>query len=60
MLGARRGQLGMCDLAGNIQAQVLSAGVLSFIAASWGAHTQFTFQKYAFFRPSSTPSDYVQ
>jgi hypothetical protein len=26
MLGSRRGQLGMCDLAGNIQAQVLPLG----------------------------------
>ena len=31
--------------------------VLSLIVASWGAHTQFTFQKYPFFRPSSAPSD---
>ena len=30
--------------------------VLSLIVASWGAHTQFTFQKYPFFRPSQTPS----
>jgi len=34
--------------------------VLSLIVASWGAHTQFTFQKYAFFRPSSTPSGAIQ
>jgi hypothetical protein len=33
--------------------------VLSLIVASWGAHTQFTFQKYPFFRPSSTPSGKV-
>jgi len=30
--------------------------VLSLIVASWSAHTQFTFQKYPFFRPSSIPS----
>jgi len=29
--------------------------VLSLIVASWGAHTQFAFQKYPFFRPFSTP-----
>ena len=33
--------------------------VLSLIVASWGAHTQFTFQKYPFFRPLSTPFAYI-
>jgi hypothetical protein len=32
MLGSRRGQLGMCDLAGNIQAQVLSAATSGYWA----------------------------
>ena len=33
--------------------------VLSLIVASWGAHTQFKFQKYPFFRPLSTPSGVI-
>ena len=35
--------------------QQLSLGT-ELDVASWGAHTQFTFQKYPFFRPLSTPS----
>ena len=30
MLGSRRGQLGMCDLVGNVQAQVLSGATSGY------------------------------
>ena len=63
-LGSRRRQLDMGPAAGTFQAQLFSAArsldyfwVLSLESARYGAHTQFTFQKYPHLGPPSTTSD---
>jgi len=53
--GSRRGQLGICPPIGCFQAQLLpELGAIFLKTASWGAHTQSTFQKYPFLGPQLT------